>query len=284
METKVGYDAVISWGLIEELVAGIVFGAENVVLKPKDAIPADVIECLSGKRLLICGSYFTPESVATLRTRAQVDVMVFSEKDLTKYPDAKLFELKGASPWVQHILRRTRPGELPEDEAFYRGLLMVGAERGFNLEQTLRAMFSEELKVAQFSTKVDEKYTGLEADLIRMGSLILQVDEYRAKENAELTGLLFQLGPYKARIVSASVIPVMPTVMAAAKGVDIGISERYNQKEGVTQVTFYTYTPSKVDLSFVNKAPIEGGGRPDCKGKTFRGRVDVLALCKQITW
>lgn len=288
-ESKKSYDAVLSWGLVEELLAGVVYNAENIVLKTKDVIPDDILSYLEGKKVLVCGSYFTHNSVAELSKRAaKVDVVVFSEKDLEKYTNTKLYQLTEGPAWGQHLLRRTRgtaAGEVPEDEAFYRGLLTAGTAANLTLEQTLRAMMADELKIGvNEALKFSKEYTGLEEELIKLGVATQRVDEVRAYENVKLTGLKFQLGKYTACIVSASVIPVMPVVVEAAKQADIGISERYNRKEDITQVTFYTLDPDRVDLSFVHKAPFEGGGRPDCKGKTFKGRVDILELCKKIEW
>lgn len=278
------YDRVLCWGLVEELVLGVVNQAEIVNLKPQTEIPiAEIVKCL-GKRVLIVGSYFSSDSIRVLSAATTADVLVFSEADLKKYteservqlapwvhPKNSSFIIPDAPEWTMHLLRRTRgksAGETPDDEAFYRGMLLIGSEKGLNVEATIQAMFKGELVSEQA--------------LIDLGHMVQRVSEYHARENVEFSGKLIKVGKYSARIVSASVVPVMPMVMEAAKGVDIGISQRYNQKEGTTQVTFYTLTPDKVDLGFVHEKPFEGGGRPDCKGKTFKGIVDIAELCKQV--
>jgi hypothetical protein len=242
---------------------------------------------LKNHSVLICGSYFKSAAVEHLiKCGALVNVMVYSETDLTKYTNAKLYSLHEGPGWVQHILRRTRgkaAGEVPEDEAFYRGFLMSTAIAKLTIEQGLQALLKDELKIDMAPiAKSSKEYLGIESELIKIGFDIQRADDYRAAENVALSGRKFKIGKYSACIVSASIIPVMPIVIAAAKEADIGISERYNQKEDITQVTFYTLSPD-VNLSFVNKPPFEGGGRSDCKGKTFKGRVDVLKLCEGLS-
>lgn len=212
-----------------------------------------------------------------------VDLIVCSEQDIKKYGEdsdsvflapwtpndqkSRTFQLPSAPTWTGHIGRRTRgkaAGETPDDEAFYRGLLLAGSEKGLDLEATFRAMFKNEL--------------GSESSLVELGHMVERVANHHAKESVQFSGKIIQVGPYKARIVAASMVPVMPTVIAAAQDVDMGISHRYNYQTDTTQVTFYTLHPDKVDLGFLHKAPFHVGGRPDCKGKTIKGKVDVELL------
>jgi hypothetical protein len=41
-EVKSKYDTVISWGLIEELIFGVLHRAKNIILKGKDDFPEDL--------------------------------------------------------------------------------------------------------------------------------------------------------------------------------------------------------------------------------------------------
>jgi hypothetical protein len=273
------YDVVVCReGLAEEVLAAALLGKRAWLLPKVNRLPEELFGTVCGQRVLVCGSYYDPADVARLTGIASsAHVFVYDPKERSKYHGAKFVdsifpdEALARWPWAVHILRRTRgpqAGEIPDDEAFYRGALLRARQNQLDLDMLFAWLGVQE-------PSAQENWVG---ECTAQGHLVLQVLEQQAQEIVQLSSNLLEVHGYSARMVVGAAMPVMPLVIEAARDVDLGINWRYNLKTNSTHLTFYTHSPDRVDLSFVERAPFNGGGRRECKGVTVCGRLVPLSL------
>jgi hypothetical protein len=228
-------------------------------------------------KVVVFGSYWDSASIQKVdKVAASLVVFVHSDSDVAKYPgvttrvlDQSALAIGVHESWLSHLYKRDTSAATDEDEAFHRGMLVRYA--GSCLDETLQ----------KWVYSFDDDNT-LRQSAIEFGKSIVEYNNYLAKETVKANSLDVYVGKsigqkYRARLVISGPILVMPVVMAAAKDYDVGINMRQGA-DGNTRFTFFTRNSDNIDLSFVNQAPFNGGGKPYCKGCSVARTVDVTTI------
>jgi hypothetical protein len=280
-------DVYVCWPLARETAVALSMThrrrgpCKAVVLHDKSKVLSDeLVASFKGQHVVLLGSYYEVESVKSAAGVAEsLTVYVFSAEDQKKYGDmAMVLDMEQMTDysdwtWMRHLFHRDTAEEVPADEYFYRGLLF---KYPGDIEKTIRNWMEDWTCLS--GTESKDLYDEVET----AGCTIVKQNRYLAEQTVKLNSIELLIGKstghaYKARLVISGPLLVMPVVKCAAEGFDIGINMRH-QANGVTRFTFFTHKPEEVDLSFVGKAPFNGGGSTTCKGCGISRMIDVSSL------
>lgn len=312
------FDVIIGWvPLVEEIVAAECYGNPQgytlLAMKPHGQVFKDEhLELCKGKRVLVCGSYFSDGELDRLAlVAARVDAWLYCDGDVLRSNTTKHFRGSfhidlNRFPRALRLIRRALEPKSPhaeDDEHFYRGLMHHGYAESFTHEEVVRCWLRggwtlTEEELIQDGVTIAVEHDRVAEDIVRVGSkavakeLHMKVDTTKVvydnsdsnpakwTEKAGLVTFETKVVPIKIRLVVAGPVLIMPVARALVRtGADVGVVVRYNLEQDTTSVTFYT--ESGTDLRWVDPAPWNGGGRPECKGTTL---PTLLPIADLLAW
>lgn len=266
---KVDYDYSFGWNYMPtDCLFGHLFSKKFVGLNRKTDIPVNEFE--KDSSVLLIGNYWNDESVSKVVEKASyVGFYPMSPEDTGSYehlPCAKHLHL--VDKLEEHhlikedriasaIMARTKGRKTSEDEYLYRGLCILKEE--LNVADLYEVF--QYLHVHEYDTNVMTS-RGKEAALS---------NERNAKALVRDHGIHFSHLGYTFCAVQGPALPVLDTTVQAAKVAQVGLNVRYDHKECVTRVSFYTLDPEKVKLDFVKDYVKNSGGREQSKGGVLQG-------------
>lgn len=286
------FDVIIgSNPLVEEIVAAECYGAPGykiVALRQMFGFPAPDSDVWKGKRVLQCGTYLPVTVLSAIADNAaSVEVWPYSpdevariqKEDVKGHLNVALFDVDTAVfPRAKRLIRRSLSGgrntpEAAEDNQFYRGLMHHAYAEPFTHEEAICAwlrgeqLLTEEQLIMDGVT-VEMEHCRIADDIIMEGGLLISLAARVEKDT---------IWNCDMRVVATGSALVMPIAQALVKGGEfIGVVIRPNLKNRTTSVT--AYTEQDADLSWMEEAPWNGGGKPNCKGATLQGLVPLETL------
>lgn len=266
------WNVVISRGLIEELVITAVVDKEAIFLKTGDTECHGITE-EAHPVFLVCGSYLSSDAIRGLQAQGPVTVWLYSDDDIAKYDDlTDLSIIRHMAPYVPEKLHPLLDRKaFPDGEDFYRGFLEHRPVSSAGGPDVLLAM------VKEFA----DGRLGNYEHLRDVGRAIVRNQKHVAQQCVLYASIAWEsLDGTRFQFVNGSHCPVMPFAEAASEHVDVGVNVRYNFLTDQTQLTFLSH--NSTDLSFVGRSPINGGGKPECKGVTLSGFLNLDAICTLI--